>query len=196
MSYYKWDEGTIEQTIFLVIEELKLDRFPTAIEMQNVTGDRGLVTAVSKYGGFPYWAKQLNLEQKDSKSKAAMRCEKYVFELLRNHLVPKTMRLTSYKFPYDILYNDKIKIEVKFSNIKDGRYRFFLPKMPKSDVTILVCYDQDKKETVYVIPSHMLKNQHIVINDNDKYSKYKKWIDRYSIIDLIDYSYHQLKMLI
>ena len=106
----RWSEDLVEEKILYATELLKIDRFPTQQELINVYGDTALVNQISKRGGTQHWADRLNLPRKD-------RTRSLEYEMLAmEHINVKTgFKCEHMKegFPYDVLANKYIKIDVK-----------------------------------------------------------------------------------
>lgn len=59
----KWSDELIEAKLHEVIKKLSLDRMPTGSEVRQCFG-YPLDRAISRYGGYNYWAKKMDLKMK------------------------------------------------------------------------------------------------------------------------------------
>ncbi len=155
-----WTERDILNEIAYVMDALKIDYFPSKSEMNFVTGSMGLSNQVSKKGGSRYFAEMLGLELKSSESELGYQFEEYAIkDIFRNtgflsrHMKPR--------YPYDLLTNENIKVDVKvstqfFATKKSmPAHSFNLEKKyPTCDIFILYCLDElfDITKTI-IIPS-------------------------------------------
>lgn len=180
-----WTEESIEKGIRGVMSGYCLERMPTKSEIELFYGDSKLSNAIQKRGGFYEWAKRLNISTKDSETKLGIEAE----EAVRTRLEMigfESVELTPLKYPYDILVNHRVKIDVKISHKYEyehgSYYSFGLAKpMQTCDLFIAIALDDNK---TYVIPSSILNNQkQLSIGMTSKYDKY---IDRWDIVQKLD----------
>lgn len=180
-----WDDELIKREILKVKQYLKIDTMPTKSQIYNATNSHSLGCAISKHGGFKKFAELLNLEFKPSESRLG---EKY--EILFIEHVEKMIGLTAekmpIKFPYDILVDNSVKIDVKVSNITQcngGYYTFNLQKKyPTCDIFACYCLNNEGDLLkVYIIPSPILRGKtQLSIGINE--SKYDKWLYKWETI--------------
>ena len=177
----KWNDELIEKSIFKVVNDAKLNAFPTHKQMDEVTGSKALSNAVSKHGGTNYWAEKLGLEIKPCESKFGEEFELKTMEYIKH--MGYLCKKTPVRYPYDILVENNIKVDVKCSNLVQGRqgeyYTFNLEKtMPTCDIFVCFCIT-DELPRIYVIPSIVLsgKSQLSVGKNTSKYDKYlDQWV--------------------
>lgn len=177
-----WNDKMIEAKLKEVMKTAKITTFPTHSLMKEITGNEALSNAVSKHGGSTYWAKKIGAEIKPCESKLGY---EYECECM-NLLIQKfgyDCELTRKKYPYDILVNGNIKVDVKCSNLYHGQegsyYTFNLEKSkPTCDIYVCYCLADKQVDRVYVIPSCVLsgKTQLSIGVNKSKYNKYMgKW---------------------
>lgn len=184
----RWTDALIEQKIREVMSYLQIDRMPTRTEIKSYYGNSGLAEKLSKVGYYT-WADKLGLSTKASETGLGKSIEKFVTDLLIN----KGFRVEqmSQNFPYDLLVNDVIKIDVKASHLFRGKagnfYAFSLEKKRfVADFYVFVCLSETgKKEKIYVIPAYVgARNCQFSIGEHT--SKYEKYIDRYDLLPLFE----------
>lgn len=179
----RWTSKTIEKEINEVRNALGIKRMPTMAEVNRVMQNTSLSNAISKSGGFYLWAEKLKLSVKISESDYSrdfeIKCKDYI------ESKGFSAELTPTRFPYDILVDGVVKVEVKASRLYKGRkgnfYSFNLDKkLPKSDINIFYC-DNELSERIYVIPSYKLKgiNQ---LSIGEVSSKYDRFINRWDYL--------------
>lgn len=177
MTNIKWDNHKIKEGILDVMYALGLTTMPTANEIILVMGNEKLSSAIKTRGGYTYWAKKLSLKKNGSTSHTAEATEHEIAKILskKNDIV----EMTSYKCPYDLLINERIKVEVKFAREHDGYYRYLLHKPHQSDFTILML---DNKKTL-VIPSHKLNVSSLKIKFDNVYDHLE---NKFELINTLD----------
>lgn len=176
----EWTNEMIEDEIKKSMIILGIERMPSNKEVILSLGNHGLSNKISKTGGFYHWARKLNLEIKGSETKLGVQKEKEISEFINNEL-KWSSELTPVKFPYDILIERCIKVDVKYSggyNYEHGFYYSFNLEyeIPKCDLLVLVC----GCEKTIIMPSHiMYGKKQVSIGSESKYDKYK---DRWDLI--------------
>lgn len=184
----KWNDEAIENAIKEVVKIAKINSMPTHSLMKKITGNEALSNAVSKHGGSKYWADKLGLEIKSCESKIGYEYECECMSTLTT--MGYDCELTKSRYPYDILANGNIKIDVKVSNLyKSNRgnfYTFNLEKsMPTCDIFVCYCINDNKDINTFVIPSCVLSGKTQLSVGAEK-SKYDKYINAWNIISKYD----------
>lgn len=174
-------EAYITNEIYKVIESANLKRMPSRTEIKTFTKSDALSNRIMKTGGFYHWADKLGLNIKNSDTKTGIEYEKKCLALLQNKGLKD--ELTPVKFPYDILVDKVVKIDVKVSNGYNGDFFFFAinleSKLPKSDFHVVYCKNERINKTL-VIPSHLLYGiGQLSIGIESKYDIYK---DRWDLV--------------
>lgn len=188
-----WNTESVIQEIKKVMEVLKVDRMPTRNEMEQVLGNSSLTNKISKTGGFFYWANELGLETKESETSEGQYFERKAIDLIIDKGYSVNEMTT--KHPYDLLINDKVKVDVKIANpylLKGSRVHTFgiNKKYATCDVYMLFAMNEDEDvERLLIIPSHKLKITTLSIGANSRYNKY---IDRWDLVDKLTEFYSKL----
>jgi hypothetical protein len=188
----KWTDELIQSEIIKVKEALNLNRMPTRKEISKVMGNESLTGKISKTIGYYGWAKKLGLNIKNSETTFGKAYECYATEWLEN-LGYKVDKM-SQNYPFDLLINDNIKIDIKTSNLYKGSkgsyYTFNLEKRYATcDIYICVCVENNNIKKTLIIPSKDLRLTQLSIG---KKSIYDKYIDRYDYIQKYDYLYKNI----
>jgi hypothetical protein len=189
----KWNDVLIEKGITDVMNKARIKTFPTHKQMYEVTGSMALTNAVSKHGGTRYWAEKLGLEIKPSESKFGEEFELKTMEYIKH--MGYLCKKTPVRYPYDILVENNIKVDVKCSNLYQGKngeyYTFNLEKsMPTCDLFVCFCLT-DELPKIYVIPSIVLSgNTQLSIGKNT--SKYDKYLDQWVYFRRYDEFYQKV----
>ena len=183
----KWTDELIRKGVKKVKEGLKLDRMPTRSECVKYTNSNALSVAITRRnGGWYGLAKELKLKIKESETTIGKRNEK----LIKDTLEAKGYRVQqmSQNYPYDLLVNDCLKIDVKSSHLyigKEGNFYTFRTgkRFATCDVYILVALDDiDEIVRTYILPSSVVINN-IQISVGEITSKYNVYQDRWDILD-------------
>ena len=191
----QWTEKKIENAIKEVMKIANINTLPTHTQMDKITGSMALSNAVSKHGGSKYWADKLGLEAKPCESKVGYQYECECLSLLTS--LGYDCELTKARYPYDLIANGNIKIDVKCSNLYkcyNGEfYTFNLEKsMPTCDVFVCYCVNNDTVEKIYVIPSCVLSGK-TQLSIGKSHSKYDKYINNWDIIFRYEDFYLKMK---
>ncbi len=189
----KWDDKKICNAIKEVVKIAKIDSMPTQALMKEITGSFALSCAISKRGGSKYWAKKLGLKIKTCESKIGYEFECKCLNLLR-HLGYRC-EFTSARFPYDLLVENNIKIDVKCSNLyqtKQGNYYTFNleKKMPTCDIFVCYCI-KDEAQKIYIIPSCVLSGK-TQLSIGENHSKYDKYVENWQVVRQYDEFYRSM----
>lgn len=186
----KWSYEAIKEELTKVINALDINRMPTSVEIKSVTKNSKLINAIRRYGGYLYWANQLDLNQAPGTTRLGTLGEEKVKEILeeKGYKVKKM----SVKHPYDLLVNSNIKIDVKTARLYVNQsgysyYTFNLEKKdPTCDIYIFYCVEIDK---ILIIPSKFLKQTQLSIGEKSIYNKY---IDRWDYLNKFDNFYKEV----
>ena len=190
---HRWTEDEITQNILKVACSLNIDRMPSASEMNTVMGDSSLSNAVRRNGGFYKWAKRMELEVKNSETQTGKGFEEMAIRLL-NEKNYNVQRMTT-KYPFDILVNDKISIDVKAANpyISKGNRLHTVginKKYATCDLYLIFALDEDENiERTFIIPGCDLK---VTSMNFGKDSMYNTYLDRWDLLKEYDDFYKNL----
>lgn len=181
-----WTDELIRKSILEVVEHIGVKRMPTACEIKDYHGNSKLVGAIANRGGFMTWAEKMDLPMKDGDVMLGISYEKYTKELLEKKGFECIH--TSTKFPYDLLVDGKVKIDVKVSHLVDmgngSAYTFKIAKnMPKCDLYIAHCLNENtgKVAKTYIIPAHVLTGMS-QLSIGKGCSKYDAYLNRWELI--------------
>jgi hypothetical protein len=178
----KWTDDLIKEKVLEVVAALELERMPSRKECEMHFQDGGLVNAISKRCGFYKLANQLGLPIKESETYFGKKQEAVAQEQLIS--MGYEVRRMSQNFPYDLLVNDCLKVDVKASNlysgVKGNFYAFNLEKpFCTCDIYMLYLLNNDKTEKdVLIVPSvFVATNTQISVGEiTSKYYKYsQRW---------------------
>jgi hypothetical protein len=180
----KWDEQKIAGEIMEAIHYLNSSNMPSRSDLEEC-GYGYLATAITKYGGYKYFADKLGLEQKQSATMTGDINEEYIYELLYDR--GYKVEFTPPRHPYDLLVNGVVRIDVKSANptpSKVKRMNEFVFAInnyfPKCDIFVFVKILGEEKKEVFIIPSNLIKQSQLGIGETSKYDCFK---DRFDYID-------------
>jgi hypothetical protein len=183
---FKWSDDLIQQGVLHVVSGLKLDRMPTRNECVEFTKSDSLSVAISRRGGGWYGlANELGLPIKESETTTGKKYERVLKQILEQKVYQVTQM--SQNFPYDLLINDCLKIDVKSSHLykgKEGNFYTFRTgkRYATCDIYILVALgDKDELVKTYIIPSSNVINI-TQISLGVHISKYDIFLDRWDIL--------------
>lgn len=172
--YSVWNEDKIVEGIVRIASMFEPKRMPTNREVIEFEGNYRLANAIQKNGGYEYWANRLGLDQKYSDTKLGIEGERFVANRLKE--LGFKVETTSIKYPYDLLINECIKVDVKTANTSHVKgypiHSYRLVKgQPTCDFYILLEADTER---MYVVPSSKLSGQVQVGMgiDSNPYAKY------------------------
>ena len=191
----KWNDETIENAIYDVMRTAKINTFPTHSLIKSITGDNALTNAISRHGGTRHWAKKLGIEVKSCESLLGYEYECECMSYLTSQF-GYNCELTKARYPYDIIVNRNIKVDVKCSHLcksKAGNfYTFNLGKPnPTCDIFVCYCLNNNNIENIYIIPSCVVSGStQLAIGYIT--SKYDRYIDNWTIFALYDDLYNQI----
>lgn len=178
-----WTDEDTEKAILRIVNSLGINTFPTRSEIQNFYGNSALTNHISKNGGTRRWAEKLNLPIKQCESELGNDYELFAIKEIRNH-VRLIARQTKPRYPYDLLVDESIKVDVKVSypfmnNCGSYANTFNLEKKdPTCDIFILYCLDLEGEIIkTLIIPSCVTSGKtQIGVGRDSKWDCYKdKW---------------------
>lgn len=177
-----WTKELIAQKIIEAVKGLNLGEMPTRKQFIKYFGDDKLTNKISKTLGYYGWAEELNLPIQSNDTSKAKLSEKHAIELLNQR--GYTALQMSQNYPFDILVNENVRIDVKFSNLYHGPagnfYSFALrKKYPTCDIYMLIANSTPEK--IYIVPALNCKQTQIAVGEFS--SAQDKYLNRYDIID-------------
>ena len=193
----RWTDDDIKREVRMAMDFMQINRMPSRSELLSVSGDNSLVSKIGKRpGGWYGLAHELGLQVKSSDTQTGKTNESVVEKLL----IEKGFSVTkmSQNFPYDLLVDECVKIDVKSSKLYRGTqgnfYSFNLEKRYATcDVYVLLTLDDDGfANKFYIVPSvFVISNTQISIGEIS--SKYNKYIDRWDYITNLSEYFTKLK---
>lgn len=182
----KWNDELIVLEIKKMVEERQMTTFPTHSEIISHFGNSSLVCALSRHGGTKKFAEILGLDMKSCESKFG----DIVEEMCKNHIEQFTslsVSRTPVRFPYDLLVQNAVKIDVKsavpFDNYGRSKYYSFNleKKQQTCDIFVFYCMSENfQVKRTLIVPSFVLSGKtQFCIGERSKYNKY---LDRWEII--------------
>ena len=173
----KWTSEIIGEKIMEAKNALGIEYMPTRKQLIQYYGNDCLTNKVSKTIGYYGWAERLGLKIQDNNTRRGKLGEIWAAEYLRDQGFDVQQMLPNY--PFDLLVNGCVKVDVKFSNLYRSKsgfafYSFALRKrIPTSDAYFLIAQDMCGGRRVYIIPSAAAKQTQISIGEvHSIYDKY------------------------
>ena len=193
MGYIVWSDALIESKILECKEGLNLNRMPSANEMAKYFGNYALSNKISKGIGFYGWSVNLGLPMKLSETQTGKNGEAIAAKELEQ-LGYCVERMTT-GYPYDLMVNAVVKVDVKFSNLYHGVngdfYSFRLNKAyPTCDVYILIANDDNGNKKLYVVPSKDVHQKQVSIGSG--HSVYEKYLGRLDFLDAYEKAFKEV----
>lgn len=185
MSSIKWTYRAISEGILKIVKKLNNgNKMPTRAQVVDMCGNNSLAVAITKHGGYKYWANELGLEMTVCETRKGEYFECICCEYLESMgFICKTPKP---RYPYDILA-DEVKIDVKCGSLYNGShgnfYTFNLEKeMPTCDIYVCYCLG-DKMNIIrtYVIPAVIMSGK-TQLSIGEEKSKYDRYLSRWDII--------------
>ena len=127
----RWTDEEITEKIIEIVKFSHLDRMPTRKEVERYCGDTSLTNAITRRkGGWYALAEKMRLPIKECETTFGKSHEKIIMERLVS--MGYEVRRMPQNFPYDLLVNDSVKVDVKASRLYRGTggsfYSFNLEK--------------------------------------------------------------------
>lgn len=183
----RWTDALIKEKVLEVKNALSLDRMPSRSECESYFHNTRLACAISKRpGGWRGLSLEMGLPMKDSETYFGKKQEAIAEELLISEGF--SVRRMSQNFPYDLLVNDCVKVDVKASHLYRGPqgdfYTFNLEKpFATCDVYLLFTLEDDNStRSVFVVPSKFVI-AHTQISMGVFKSKYHRFEHRFDYIE-------------
>lgn len=182
-----WTRELVKEEIKRVMDFYQIDRMPSLAECDEFTGNASLTNRITREGGFYKIAEEMGLEVKQSETGLGYQFEIFAAEMIREMFDDTTVEMTPTRFPYDLLVDGRVKVDVKTarrSKVRDSDvYSFGLAKkQPTCDLYIAFCITDDKVvEKAYVIPAHVMTGKSQLCL-GIKASKYDIYLDRFDLI--------------
>ena len=187
----KWTKELVIEKIKEVMQELDVDRMPSKKECDDYFGDFALTNVITKRFGWYNLADELGLQIKKSETQTGKTIERVVSDMLveRGFSVDRMPQ----NFPYDILVNGCVKVDVKASHLYHGShgnfYTFNLEKPFATCDVYILCEldDEDNVSKVMVVPSKfVIDNKQISVGETT--SKYHSFTGRWGYIsDMVSF---------
>lgn len=184
MDKIKWSEDKIISSIKEVMNFLDIKRMPSHSEIREYYGNDALTNKIAKTGGSHAWAKRLDIPMKECDSEFGHKLENEIKSLLE--VEGFQCELTAIRFPYDILVNGCVKIDVKAARKtkvhQSDVFSFRIAKTkPTCDLYMAACMDKEDIKKLYVIPAHIMTGKsQLTVGINE--SKYDKYINRLDLV--------------
>ena len=178
-----WTEDEIIDNIRKIVEEYNMDTFPTHKEMNLYYSNNCLFGVVCKHGGSEYFANKMGLKIKDCESKFGKKYESLCKQDIKTKLMFDCEEMKP-RYPYDLLINHCVKIDVKVANLFDnyGGTKYWTCNIEKKnqtcDIYVVYCLDVNKEIfKTLIIPSVVVSGKtQLAIGHNSVYNKYEnRW---------------------
>ena len=180
-TFKKWTDRKIAEEIMKIANQFNPPKMPTRAEAENMYGNCGLSVAISKNGGFEYWAKRLGLPQGNSETALAIQIENEFAEALTDR--GYDAELTSTKRPYDILVDGCVKVDVKAANTSYVRgcpiHAYRLAK--RQHTCDFYIFHEVDTDTTYIVPAHICSGQ-VQVEMGEDSSKYMPFKEAWDLI--------------
>jgi len=182
----KWNDELIQKRIEIVMDKVGITTMPTQSMTTEVFGNTSLNDAISRSGGFIFWANKLGLEHMGIETVLGRDFETHCMMFIQDKFDVNVEEMPP-RYPYDLLVGNNIKVDVKVSKMYNNTikmYTFNLEKrFPTCDIFVAYCIDDNKNIVkTYVIPSAILSGITQLSVGIDK-SKYDIYLDKWDIVD-------------
>ena len=182
----RWTDELVREKVMEVVEGLQLDRMPSRKECVEYFGNGGLAGVITKRYGWVALANAMGLEIKESETGFGKLFESKASEFLK--ACGFEVRKMAQNFPYDLLLNDCLKVDVKASKLYRGElgnyYTFNLEKAYATcDFYLLLTVNDDNTiNRKMIVPSnHVISNNQISVGEHR--SKYHQYTDRFDLLE-------------
>lgn len=191
-----WNKSLVIEGVESVMNGLGIDSMPTEKMVKEFTNSCALNVAISRYGGGRIkLSKEMGIECKGVETMLGVEYEELAGEYIVNSKGMEIIQMGA-KYPYDILVNGNIKVDVKvsrLSNANGGYYTFNLGKVyPTCDIFVCYCIDDDNNIIkTYVIPSCVMSGK-TQLSVGRIASMYDIYLDKWDILNTYDKFYKLL----
>jgi len=181
----RWNEELIKEKVLEVVSALELKRMPSQKECENYFKNCALTNAISRRMGWYVLAQEMGLPIKDSETYFGKKHE----QIAQEQLISRgfEVRRMPTNFPYDLLVNDCVKVDVKASKLYKGEhgnfYSFNLEK-PFCTCDIYMLYlvgDDGSEKDLLIVPSKFVATN-TQIGVGEKTSKYHYYSGKWEYI--------------
>lgn len=178
-----WTEELIKSELIKSIELLEIKRMPTGSELKSI-GRNDLHLKIGRTKTYRGWAAELGLQLKSSCTLDGQYLEDRIEKMIKYK--GYSVERMSTKYPYDLLVNGSVKIDVKLSNpniMRGSRVHTFGISKSEPTCDLYICAAKDEQgniERLMIIPSHKLRVVTLCIG---KESVYNKFINRWDLLD-------------
>lgn len=175
-----WTKERIIKDLWEIVKLHNMETFPSHTEIEKHYGTYGLTNAISRNGGSKYFANIMGLKIKECESKFGEAHEELCIEQIEEKF-GYSCEHTDPRFPYDILVDKCVKIDVKAGKIyttpQNAKFYSFNLEKRQQTCDIFVCYCLNEElgiDKTLIIPSFVLsgKNQ-LSVGKESRYDKYK-----------------------
>lgn len=187
MRRTQWNDDKVKEGILEVKKVLNLKRMPTRKEIETVTGNNSLTSRISRTKGYYGWAKELNLNVKESETTFGKKYEYIVKDFLEE--LGYNVKKMPQNYSFDLLINNFVKIDVKvakpYTSLDNSIWHTFnlYKKYAYCDIYIALCLDNNENiEKMLIIPSSKCQIKQLSVGKKSKYDIYDyqlKYIDNY-----------------
>lgn len=172
----KWTNDMVAREIMKIANLYSPPRMPSNAEVIEHCGNYKLSNAIQKRGGYAEWAERLGLELKKSDSYTGIKTEKEMAQKLADKGFE--VESTTVKFPYDLLLNGCVKVDVKAANlsyVRDYQVHAYRVAKPQQTCDFYLFHELDTDAT-YVVPAHLCcgHTQVVMGIGSKKYEPYKE----------------------
>lgn len=194
----EWNEENTKEAIMEIVNSLKLKHFPSKRQIIDFCGNNALANRISRSGGSRYYADLLKLEIVNCESEFGNFFEELAIDEILENTGFSSLH-TNVRYPYDLLTNGNIKVDVKASkkvknkNTNFPYHSFNLEKRePTCDIFIFYCLDENMEiEKRVIIPSCLLSGKTQV--GIGGLSKWDAYIDKWEYFDMYNKFYDSVK---
>lgn len=178
-----WTEDLVLDALNDAITILGLNRMPTHSELATLPNGNSINCAMGRRGGTKHFAKLLNLDEKKSETTLGKKYEELAAKSIQEMGYIATQMPQN--FPYDILVNNCVKVDVKVSNLYTGDIgSFFSFRMGKKyctcDIYFLYAITTEIQK-LYIVPSKIVYNN-TQISIGEASSKYSIYLDKWDYL--------------
>lgn len=190
---FKWTNEIIENKIYEVMNILGINRMPSASEIKCILKDSSLSNKIAKTGGFTKWADKLGLKTKKSETQLGNKFENKAKEIIESK--GYKVELMNYKYPFDLLVNDAIRIDVKSAKayLSQGSRCHTVginKKYATCDLYLIFALDEyENIERTFIMPGCDLR---VTSMSFGKDSIYNAYINRWDLFKKYDDFYNNL----
>jgi hypothetical protein len=181
MKRTQWTSDMVEQQLKQFVAEKKAIYMPAA-KVLRAHGLNALSCAIPRNGGYDFWRQKLGLAEKPSETATGRMVEAAAIKILRS--TGFSVEQQAFKSKFDLLVNERHKVDVKGSRLYKYGYVFIARNKPDNlagcDYFMMAKLDNKNNPIAwYVIPEEHARLHTLTMTATERYEEFR---DRFDLL--------------